>query len=157
MSIKGNQNSATYKKDIVLSFINKFPNATTMAIARLIYEEHKLDFSSLDTVRTNVRRYRGENGKNSSPISRIGERTETQKKQSMSKIIDLPESDYEKCEAFIIPKGQNNILILSDIHFPYRSLAKRCGGRLKTNAHKKTIFLNQTVCFQIQNISRHIA
>ena len=78
--MKGNQNAATYKKDIVLSFINKFPNATTMAIARLIYEEHKLDFSSFDTVRTNVRRYRGENGKNSSPISRTGERTETQKK-----------------------------------------------------------------------------
>ncbi len=89
MSIKGNQNAATYKKDIVLTFINKFPNATTMAIARLIYDEHKLDFSSFDTVRTNVRRYRGENGKNSSPVSKAGERTETQKKQSMSKIIDL--------------------------------------------------------------------
>jgi len=120
MSIKGNQNAATYKKDIVLSFINQFPNATTMAISRLIYDEHKLDFSSLDTVRTNVRRYRGENGKNSSPVSKAGERTQTQKKQSMRKVIDLPDSDYEKCESFIIPKGQNNILILSDIHFPYQ-------------------------------------
>jgi len=94
MAEKGNQNSATYKKDIVLSFINQFPNATTMAIARMIYENHKLDFTSFDGVRTSVRRYRGENGKNSSPISQAGVRTEFQKKQSMSRIIDLPESDY---------------------------------------------------------------
>ena len=71
MSIKGNQNAATYKKDIVLSFINQFPNATTMAISRLIYDKHKLDFNSLDGVRSNVRRYRGENGKNNSTVLKL--------------------------------------------------------------------------------------
>ena len=50
MSQKGNQKAATYKKDIVLSFINQFPNATTMAISRLIYDKHKLDFTSLDLI-----------------------------------------------------------------------------------------------------------
>jgi predicted phosphodiesterase len=143
MSLKGNQNSATYKKDIVLSFINQFPNATTMAISRLIYDKHKLDFTSLDGVRANVRRYRGENGINSSTVSKAGERSEIQKKQCMSKRIDLPESDYEKCEPFIIPKGQNNILILSDIHFPYQDnkaleLAINYGIENKVN----TIYLN---------------
>jgi hypothetical protein len=56
MSMKGNQNAATYKKDIVLTFINKFPNATTMAIARLIYDEHKLDFRYCSNKRKKIQR-----------------------------------------------------------------------------------------------------
>lgn len=120
MAQKGNQHGATYKKDIVLEYLENFPKASTMAISRMIFEKYPLDFNSVDSVRSNVRRYRGENGKNNSQVTRVAERSGETKKQFMSKKIDLPESDYEKCEPFIIPKGQNNILILSDIHFPYQ-------------------------------------
>ena len=61
----------------------------------------------------------------------------------MLKKTDLPNSDYSKVETFIIPKGQNNILILSDIHFPYQdnealTLALNYGIENKVNA----IYLN---------------
>ena len=120
MSKKGNQNSATYKKEIIVEYLAKFPEASKMSIARMIHKENPLDFKSFDSIRSSVRRYRGENGKNNSNVTILSERTKETKKQFMSRKIDLPESDYEKCEPFIIPKGQNNILILSDIHFPYQ-------------------------------------
>lgn len=144
MSVKGNQNSATYKKDIVLEYIKKLPNASTMALSRIIFDNYPLDFNSLEAVRGNVRRYRGEaGGKRNSNVNKEFYRDEQTKKQFMRKKIDLPESDYEKCEPFIIPKGQNRILVLSDIHFPYQDnkaleLALNYGLEKKANA----IYLN---------------
>lgn len=143
MGTIGNQNSATYKKDIVLSYLSKFPNASTMAISRIIYDENRLDFNSVENARSMVRRYRGESGTENSTVTQISVRSTETKKQFMKKKFELPESDYEKCEPFIIPKGQNNILILSDIHFPYQDnkaleLALNYGLENKVNA----IYLN---------------
>jgi|SRR6476620_500046 len=143
MSKKGNQNAKTYKKDIVVSYLSKFPKASTMAISRMVYNENKLDFDSIDQARAIVRRYRGESGVNNSTVTQVSTRTTETKKQFMKKTIKLPESDYEKCEPFIIPKGQNNILILSDIHFPYQDnkaleLALNYGLENKVNA----VYLN---------------
>lgn len=142
MAIKGNQYATTYKKDLVISFIEQNPKATTMAIARMIYEKHRLDFNSLEGVRGNVRRYRGELS-NITPLKYAGVRTESEKKKAMKKTFELPESDYSKTELFIIPKGQNNILILSDIHLPYQDnqaleLAINYGIENKVNA----VYLN---------------
>jgi predicted phosphodiesterase len=143
MSKIGNQNASTYKKDIVLSYINKLPKASTMAISRIVYQNYKLDFTNLEAVRTMVRRYRGEAGVLNSTVNQTGIRTKETKKKFIARKIELPESDYEKCEPFIIPKGQNNILILSDIHFPYQDnkaleLAINYGLENKVNA----IYLN---------------
>ena len=115
MSVIGNQNAATYKREIVIDFISKFPKATTMSISRMICEAYPIDFT-FDNARSCVRHYRGEDKKNS--VTKVGVRTIEERKMAMSN--KLPESDYEKCEPFIIPKCQNNILILSDIHFPYQ-------------------------------------
>ena len=40
----------TYKKDIVLSYLEKYPNASTQALARIILKENPLDFSSVEGV-----------------------------------------------------------------------------------------------------------
>jgi predicted phosphodiesterase len=140
MSVIGNQNSVTFKKEIVLNTISKYPKATTMSIARIIQQENPIDFS-VESARGLVRKYRGESGVNNSTVTQIGVRTAEEKKQCLAK--KLPESDYEKCEPFIIPKGQNNILILSDIHFPYQDnkaleLALNYGLENKVNC----IYLN---------------
>lgn len=116
MSIKGNKHNKRYYSDIVIDYIKKYEKASTMAIARIIYKENPLDFKSLEQVRGLVRSYRGEGAKSQKTI--IQKRTPEERKQFIAR--KLPESDYEKCEPFIIPKGQNNILILSDIHFPYQ-------------------------------------
>ena len=140
---KGNQLASTYKRDIVLELIQEMPKASTMALARLLLQRNPLDFNNVEQCRTTIRRYRGENGKNNSPVINVGVRTETEKKQFMKKTFDLPESDYEKSESFIVPKGQNNVLVLSDIHIPYQDnkaleLALNYGLENKVNA----IYLN---------------
>jgi predicted phosphodiesterase len=139
---KEGKNAKKYFSDIVIDYILKLPNASTMAISRILLKENPLDFTNLDQTRAMVRYYRGElNNKNKSNMSIVQKRTTEEKKQFMLK--KLPESDYQKCEPFIIPKGQNNILILSDIHFPYQDnkaleLAINYGIENKVNA----IYLN---------------
>lgn len=138
MSKKGNQNAKTYKKDIVLEYLTKYSGASTMAIARIIAKENPLDFN-VESARSLVRRYRGEASKNNSNVITIAKRTTKEKKQFMAKKFELPESDYEKTEPFIIPKGQNNILVLNDIHMPYQDnkaleLAIKYGLEHKVNA-----------------------
>ena len=141
MSKKGNQNSKSFKSDIVIEYIKRFPKASTMAIARIVLEENKLYFDNLEQTRAMVRGYRGELKENASQKTIVQTRTAEEKKNFIKK--KLPESDYEKCEPFIIPKGQNNILILSDIHLPYQDnkaldLAINYGIENKVNA----VYLN---------------
>ena len=133
----------TYKGEITMEMIRKMPKASTMAISRLLKEKYPIDFNTVESARSLVRFYRGEVKNKPSENETIGERTKENKKQFMAKTIDLPESDYEKCEPFIIPKGQNNILVLSDIHFPYQDnkaleLAIQYGIENKVNC----IYLN---------------
>jgi len=141
MSKLGNKNSKNFKSDIVIDYINRFPNASTMALSRMILGENSLYFDNFDQARAMVRGYRGEHKKNSTQKTVVQVRTEEEKKNFIRK--KLPQSDYEKCEPFIIPKGQNNILILSDIHFPYQdnealNLAINYGIENKVNA----VYLN---------------
>lgn len=96
----------TYKKDIVLSYLEKYPNASTQALSRIIFKENPLDFTSVEGVRGSVRKYRGENGKNNSPFTTEFYRDEKTKKQFMKKTFDLPESDYEKTEPFTFLKDK---------------------------------------------------
>lgn len=112
----------TYKSEIVLEYLEKYKNASTSSIARLLVNDYPLDFKTFETARTFVRKYRGElKGKNPKYVD-ITEhlRTEQTKKQFMKRNFELPESDYQEIEPFIIPNGQNNILVLSDIHLPYQ-------------------------------------
>lgn len=120
MSVKGNQNSATYKKHLALELLERMPQATTMALSRILLKENPLDFNSLDATRAIIRRYRGEHGKMNSTVSQAGVRTKEEIQAVMKHDFILPESDYEATQPFIIPKGQNNILVLSDIHIPYQ-------------------------------------
>ena len=107
----------TYKNEIAVNYCEKYINFSTRAIARLLVKDFPLDFKEVNA-RSIVQYCRNEfpNKKKHGNF----ERTEETKKQFMRRKFELPESDYQKTENFIIPKGQNNILILSDIHFPYQ-------------------------------------
>ena len=129
----------TYKREIALEYCTKYENFSTRAIARLLLKDFPLDFTE-SNARSMVQHIRGEKGDN-----KVGEmnRSEKTKKQFMARNFELPESDYEERKNFIIPKGQNNILILSDIHFPYQDnkaleLALRYGIENKVNC----VYLN---------------
>jgi predicted phosphodiesterase len=90
-----------------------------MAIARMIHNDHPIDFITVENARANVRTHRGERGDGKLIKNTIGERTEKEKKEFMTKQFELPESDYDKQKEVIVPN--KNILFLTDIHFPYQN------------------------------------
>ena len=132
----------SYKAIIAREYIQKFSNASTNSIARMLIRDYPIDFDNFEQARGIVRHQRGEI-KTHTVKNPIQIRSEETKKKFMIKQTDLPQSDYSKVETFVIPKGQNNILILSDIHFPYQDnqaleLALNYGLENKVN----TIYLN---------------
>jgi hypothetical protein len=133
---------STYKQSIVLEYLEKFPNASTRAIARMLINDYPLDFSE-SNARSLTQIYRGEHGSNKNSKDKTFHRTEETKKQFMKRKFELPESDYQKTESYVVPRGQNNVLVLSDIHIPYQDnkaleLAINYGLEQKVNA----IYLN---------------
>ena len=129
----------TYKREIALEYCTKYENFSTRAIARLLKKDFPLDFTE-NNARSMVQYIRGERNNRNGELEPRSEKT---KKQFMKRNFELPESDYEERQNFIIPKGQNNILILSDIHFPYQDnkalqLALQYGIENKVNC----VYLN---------------
>jgi hypothetical protein len=110
---------STYKQSIVLEYLQKYPNASTRAIARMLINDYPLDFSE-SNARTLLQHYRGEHGSGKNSKDKTFHRTEETKKQFMKRKFELPESDYQKTESYVVPRGQNNVLVLSDIHIPYQ-------------------------------------
>jgi predicted phosphodiesterase len=109
----------TVNQTIVINYLEKHPKMATQTLAKLIYAEHSLDFKNVDAVRNCIRIIRGEHSQSKGIKKFI--RTAEEKKSSNG-WNKLPESDYKEQLPFIMPKGNNRILILSDIHLPYHDV-----------------------------------
>ena len=121
---------------IIASYLDKHPAMATATLAKLIFADNPLDFKSLQGAYAGVRRMRGEMQKYKG-IDKY-KRTEEEKKKAQA-WNRLPESDYKEQEPYIMPKGNNRLLILSDIHLPYHdvdalSIALKWGYEQKPNA-----------------------
>jgi predicted phosphodiesterase len=106
-----------YRQEIVLNYIKEYPLASTRSLARIISTDHSLDFT-YEATRQMIRYYRDEHK---------GKKTEhTRSKQTRQNYMEnkftAPETDYQEQEPFIIPKLNNKILLLSDIHLPYHDI-----------------------------------
>jgi predicted phosphodiesterase len=134
------------KGEIVVDYLSRFSKSPTMTIARLLVADHPELFLSVESARSLIRWHRGEHNKSKKEPMR----TEKERKNANA-WRKLPESDYEKTAEFILPKGNNRVLILNDIHFPYQdnealSIALNYGRENKCNA----ILLNGDImdCYQ---------
>jgi len=106
-----------YRQEIVLNYIKEYPLASTRSLARIISTDHSLDFT-YEATRQMIRYYRDEHK---------GKKTEhTRSKQTRQNYMEnkftAPETDYQEQEPFIIPKLNNKMLLLSDIHLPYHDI-----------------------------------
>lgn len=118
-------------------YLEKYPDLPTQTIARYLLNDFPDVFRTLSSARSRVRDHRHESSRliRATPIS---QRTPEQKMEAL-KFSALPKSDYEKQKVFNIPVGNNRILVLSDIHFPYHdeealSVALDYGLKNKANA-----------------------
>lgn len=128
-------NSNTPKAEIVKQMIQQHPEASTQAIARMLHKNFPLWFTSVEQARANVRTHRGERG-DGSKVPPLRTPEERKKAQGWA---GIPKSDYDTTPVFKIPKGNNRILLLSDIHLPYHdeqalSIAIEYGMKHQPNA-----------------------
>ncbi len=122
----------------VKEYLKKFPKVQSLTLAKKIYKENKELFTTLDSVRTAIRRYRGKNGKVA--LNELRSREFINQKPEPPK---LPQSEKENKQTYIFPTQCNKILIISDIHAPYHDpeaieLALNYGVENKAN----TVLIN---------------
>jgi hypothetical protein len=120
----------SHKRDICLDYLEKNSEMPTQTLAKMIYKKHPEYFKSWSAVRNMLRRMRKEfygkgNAKKIKVYDELGDkfvRTKEEIKKAQGWRA-LPDSDYEELKPFEIPKGNNRIGILSDIHLPYHDKA----------------------------------
>lgn len=109
--------------EIVTEYLEKFPDVPNKTLARKIYNENKLVFTSLDSARSKVRYIVGNQGeksrKNNTHLNK--KPAENCIKMNIGNPYHLPESFTEPWEPFDLP--QNKLYgLLSDIHIPYHDI-----------------------------------
>lgn len=146
----------TIKGDKVVEYLNKYPKTPTQTIARMLTVDYPELFTKLSSARDLVRLYRGESIASKKMPVKIAMRTEEEKKQANG-WSKLPDSDYSKIKEFNLPKGNNRVLVLSDVHFPYQdnealSIALQYGRDNNCNA----ILLNGDImdCYQASRFTK---
>jgi predicted phosphodiesterase len=108
-----------------LSEWNDLPNLT---LAKKIYAENNVMFKSVESVRSRIRYLRHQRGKLlRERISKEHSKFKTKPgemaiKNQIPNPYYLPESEESDWEVFQVPKGNNRVLILSDVHIPYHNV-----------------------------------
>jgi len=101
--------------NIILEVLKKYPNHPSLTLAKMIYKDHPKEFNSVESVRTSIRRYRGQSG--------VKEKKKTLIKEHFREAgaynpFNLPEPQDENFEPYRIDDTKG--LIISDLHFPYQ-------------------------------------
>jgi predicted phosphodiesterase len=121
--------------------LKKFPNSAKRAIAEFLYVNHPLTFKDKEDARTIVRYV----------TDSMGEKLRKQDKDtiehktnfSSSNPYGLPPSEEKEFKPYVLPKVNNNILFLSDIHLPYHNIkALTLAIKYGKDQNVNTIYLN---------------
>jgi len=136
---------------IVLSYLKKFPNLPSLTLAKKIYKENKTSFSTLDSVRSSIRNYRGQSG--DKKRKDLANKEHIKSAGSLNAYEFMPKSYADEYEPFKI--SQSRILNISDLHFPYQDneaikLALEYGRKKKVDC----ILINGDL-IDFAGISRH--
>lgn len=142
----------TPKGELVLSYLKRFPKMNKLGLAKKIYKENPLMFSSVDEARIRVNYYTGANGvKNRGQLDKKhGTLAPLVKDTNPYRLMPSHADDFTP---FVI--SQSNILIISDLHFPYQhneaiTLALNYGKEKNVNC----ILINGDL-IDFATISRH--
>ena len=101
--------------ELVKEYLQKFPDLPSLTLAKKIYADHWDKFKDVESVRGVIRIYRGSSGN----WSRRGIKDTRFYDQKPVYKYNIPDGDTRAFEPYYLPKANNNILILGDMHFPY--------------------------------------
>jgi hypothetical protein len=117
--IPGNNSQISKDTQIVLDYLERFPEAPSKTLARKIYSENPA-LNSLESVYGKVRYYRGQYGKAHRKTLQNKRFQKELKVEFTMKEKFLPESYATKRDTFIFPSGCNSVGVIGDLHIPYQ-------------------------------------
>lgn len=129
------------KADIVKPYLERFPEHGNRTLAAKIYKENPAAFKDEENVRTVIRYIRGNNGRKNRDKSATKEFFRPN--STPTNPYKLPESEEKERKPFILPKANNNILVISDLHIPYHSISALTAALNYGKEHEvNTIIIN---------------
>ena len=105
--------------EIILEYLEKFPESPSKGLARKIISEHPT-FTSYESVYGRVRYYRGQMGPEARKYLKDKSFQKELKIEITMKEKFLPESYANKRETFVFPTGCKTLGIIGDVHIPYQ-------------------------------------
>jgi predicted phosphodiesterase len=96
---------------LVIEALHKFPKSSKNSIAEMLFENYPLVFNSKEHARSIIKNY-------TTPTGRVINKLERGSDTTFKAIMDRYKSKCEKRRFYKISNEFNNILWISDIHFP---------------------------------------
>lgn len=129
------------KGKIVLEYLERFPKTSKKTLSEKIFINNKELFKDAEDARSMIRMHTGSCGNRHR--TEIKSTIEHKSEFTRENPYGLPPTEAIPFEPYILPKANNNILFLSDIHLPYHdikaiTLALDYGKEKNVN----TIYLN---------------
>lgn len=97
---------------IVTQYLEQYSSLPSLTLARMIFKENPLVFQSVDAARTVIRIYRGSRGEENRRV--LSDRRFVGQGGGM-----LPEGEEPVYMPYELPKANNKVLFMSDIHLPF--------------------------------------
>lgn len=110
------------KHEIIREYLKRFPDHADLTMARKIYADHPLVWKNVETIRTAIR---GIKGKKTATIGHGGYKDKSlyEKLKFNYNPYKLPDTEEKIRLPYILPKADNNILLISDLHIPYHNIS----------------------------------
>lgn len=130
------------KRDVIREYCRKYPKHSTASISKMLLKKEPLLFTNYESTRSCVRTIRGLRSDGRSSKLKKGV-VKSESKITRENPYGIPDSYEEIREPYILPKVNNNILIISDLHIPYHNIASiNCAIRYGIENKVNTIFIN---------------
>lgn len=124
------------KRYLVEDIIARYPDYPARTLAKTLFNENPLLFGSVEKARVQVRYYLGLLGKN----SRDRKKPFHRKSRKAGQIMEIPKSKAKPIKPHFI-RGQNKILVISDLHLPYHDEKAIEVALMKGKAEKVNIII----------------
>lgn len=119
MSIIKQPSAKKSNTNIILDYLEKFPNAPSRTLAKKIYNENSAFFTNAENVYIRVRYYRGQSGSTNRDKLKNTKFQKELKVKVMIQKLQLPESHTKLRNSFTFPTGCKKLGVFGDVHIPY--------------------------------------
>ena len=119
MSIIKQPSAKKSNTNIILDYLEKFPNAPSRTLAKKIYNENSAFFTDFENVYFRVRYYRGQSGSKNRDKLKNNKFQKELKVKVMIQKLQLPESHTKVRNSFTFPTGCKKLGVFGDVHIPY--------------------------------------